>query len=324
MVNAVVLRETGGPEVLRFESVTLAAPAPDEIQIRQTAIGVNFHDTYIRSGLYDWLKFPGIPGVEAVGVVEAVGSRVRDLAPGDRVGYVTPKYGGYAEARVIGADRVIRLPEDLDDRTAAAVLVKGLTAWMLINTVRTLRRGETCLVHAAAGGVGRLLCQWAAHVGATVIGTVGSAAKAEIARRNGCAHVIRYDQEDFPARVRELTKGRGVDVAYDSVGRDTFFGSLDALAMRGHLVNFGQSSGPVEPFAVSRLVARSNTLSRPILFHYIERQAERQEMAQHLFDVLRSGALRVEIGAEFALRQAADAHRALESRAVSGSIILVP
>jgi NADPH2:quinone reductase len=324
MVNAVVLRETGGPEVLRLESVPLAAPAPDQIQIRQTAIGVNFHDTYIRSGLYDWLTLPGIPGVEAVGVVDAVGSGVRDFAPGDRVGYVTPQYGGYAQARVIGADRVIRLPDDLDDRTAAAVLVKGLTAWMLINKVRTLRRGEICLVHAAAGGVGRLLCQWAAHVGATVIGTVGSAPKAEIARRNGCTYVIRYDQENFPARVRELTQGRGVDVAYDSVGHDTFFGSLDALAMRGHLVNFGQSSGPVEPFAVSRLVAKSNTLSRPILFHYIERPAERQEMAQHLFDVLRTGALRAEIGAEFPLRRAADAHRALESRAISGSIILIP
>jgi len=324
MVNGVVLRETGGPEVLRFESVPLAAPAADQIQIRQTAIGVNFHDTYIRSGLYDWLTLPGIPGVEAVGVIEAVGARVRDFAPGDRVGYVTPKYGGYAEARVIGADRVIRLPDDLDDRTAAAVLVKGLTAWMLISKIRSLERGETCLVHAAAGGVGRLLSQWAAHVGATVIGTVGSAAKAEIARRHGCAHVIRYDQENFPARVRELTDGRGVDVAYDSVGRDTFFGSLDALAMRGHLVNFGQSSGPVEPFQVSRLVAKSNTLSRPILFHYIDAPAERDEMARHLFDVLRTDALQVEIGAEFPLRRAADAHRALESRTVSGSIILVP
>jgi len=249
---------------------------------------------------------------------------VRDVAIGARVGYVTSKYGGYAEARVIAADRVIALPDHLDDRTAAAVLVKGLTAWMLIHKVRTLRRGEPCLVHAAAGGVGRLLCQWAAQVGATVIGTVGSAAKAEIALRCGCAHVIRYDQENFAARVRELTGGRGVDVAYDSVGRDTFIGSLDALAMRGHLVNFGQSSGPVEPFVVSRLAAKSNTLSRPIVFHYIEQQAERQEMAQKLFDVLRTGALRVEIGAEFPLRRATDAHRALESRAISGSIVLIP
>jgi NADPH:quinone reductase len=324
MVNAVVVHETGPPEVLRFEPVPLASPGPDEIQLRQTAIGVNFHDTYVRSGLYDWLKLPGIPGVEAVGVVEAVGSRVRDLRPGDRVGYVTSKYGGYAEARVIGADRVIGLPQDLDDRTAAGVLVKGLTAWMLLEKVRVLRPGDVCLVHAAAGGVGRLLCQWAAHLGATVIGTVGSREKAEIALRSGCRHAILYREESFPARVRELTGGDGVDVVYDSVGRDTFDGSLESLGLRGHLVNFGQSSGNIEPFAVSRLLQKSSTLSRPILFHYIEAPAERQEGADRLFEVLRSGAVKVEIGAEFALRDAAQAHRTLESRAATGSMILVP
>jgi NADPH2:quinone reductase len=324
MADVIMLRETGGPEVLRLESVTLPALGPAGIRMRQTAIGVNFHDTYVRTGMYKTLALPGIPGVDAVGVVEAVGSAVRDIKVDDRVGYVTNRYGGYAQERNIGADRVIRLPAGLDDRGAAAVLTKGLTAWMLINKVRLLRRGETCLVHAAAGGVGRLLCQWASHVGAEVIGTVGSREKAEIARRNGCKHVILYREENFPARVREITGGRGVDVAYDSVGRDTFSGSLESLAMRGHLVNFGQSSGHVEPFSVSRLVEKSNTLSRPILFHYIESPAERQEMANELFAVLRAGALRPEIGAEFALRDAAEAHRALESRAISGSIILVP
>ena len=251
MAQVNMLREHGGPEVLRLESMQLPPPGPGEIRLRQTAIGVNFHDTYVRTGMYKTLTLPGIPGVEAVGVVEAVGADVRDIKAGDRVGYVTNRYGGYADARNIAADRVIRLPDGLDDRLAAAVLTKGLTVWMLIDKVRRLRRGETCLVHAAAGGVGRLLCQWASHVGAEVIGTVGSREKADIARRNGCRHVILYREESFPARVRDITGGRGVDVVYDSVGRDTFSGSLESLAMRGHLVNFGQSSGHVEPFSVS-------------------------------------------------------------------------
>ena len=206
MVGAVMLRETGAPEFLRFESVPVGTPAPDEVLLRQTAIGVNFHDTYVRSGLYQTLPLPGIPGIEAVGVVEAIGSRVRDVSVGDRVGYVTRKYGAYAEARVIAADRVIRLPAELDDRTAAAALTKGLTAWMLLSKVRTLRRGETCLVHAAAGGVGRLLCQWANHLGAVAIGTAGSQQKAEIALRNGCAHVVLYREDDFVARARRADR----------------------------------------------------------------------------------------------------------------------
>lgn len=324
MADVIMLRETGGPDVLRLESVRLPAPGPAEIRINQTAIGVNFHDTYVRTGMYRTLTLPGIPGVEAVGVVESVGAEVGDVKVGDRIGYVTNRYGGYANERNIAADRVIRLPAWLGDRDAAAVLTKGLTVCMLINKVRALRRGETCLVHAAAGGVGRLLCQWASHVGADVIGTVGSREKAEIARRNGCQHAILYREENFPARVREITGGRGADVVYDSVGRDTFSGSLESLAMRGHLVNFGQSSGQVEPFSVSRLVEKSNTLSRPILFHYIEAPAERREMADQLFAVLHSGVLKPEVAAEFPLRDAAAAHRLLESRATSGSIILVP
>lgn len=323
MVNAIMLRDFGGPEVLHLESVSLPAPAPDEIQLRQTAIGVNFHDTYVRSGLYDWLSLPGIPGLEAVGVVQAVGSHVRDIQVGDRVGYVTDQYGGYAEARVIKGDRVIRLPEDLDDRKAAAMLVKGLTARMLLHKVRTLLPGETCLVHAAAGGVGRIVCQWAAHLGARVIGTVGTKRKAETALQNGCKHVILYREESFPPRVFELTDGAGVDVAYDSVGQSTFFGSLQSLATRGHLVSFGQSSGHVEPFAASRLAEKSNTLTRPILFHYIDLPAERQEMADAVFDALRAGIISVEIGAEFELKDVAEAHRVLESRKTTGSVILI-
>ena len=324
MSVAIMLREIGGPEVLHVEEVAVAAPAPEEIQLRQTVIGVNFHDTYVRSGLYKTLSLPGIPGVEAVGIVEAVGEGVTDLKVGDRVGYVTSAYGAYADARVIRADRLIPIPPDLDDRTMGAGLVKALTAFMLLTKVRPLRSGETCLVHAAAGGVGRLLCQWAHHLGADVIGTVGNDHKAVIALDNGCDYVILYNEEPFPQRVRELTHGRGVNVVYDGVGKDTFLGSLESLAVRGHLVNFGQSSGAVEPFAVSRLAEKSNTLSRPLLFHYIEDQRERQEMADQVFGALRTGIISVEIGAEFPLKDAAAAHRALESRQTMGSTILIP
>jgi len=324
MIDAIMLREHGEPAVLRLESVQLAAPAPNEVELRQTAIGVNFHDTYVRSGLYNTLRPPGIPGVEAVGVVQALGANVRNFQIGDRVGYVTDRYGGYAQARLIESEQLIRIPDDLDDRKAAAMLVKGLTAWMLLCKVRRLAAGETCLVHAAAGGVGRILCQWAAHLGAIVIGTVGSEEKARIALANGCQHVILYRKQNVPERVRELTNGRGVDVVYDSVGRDTFSGSLQSLAMRGHLINFGQSSGHIEPFAVRTLAERSATLSRPIVFHYIAAALERQEMAEHLFAAVRAGVLSVEIGAEFALKDAAEAHRLLESRRGTGSTLLVP
>jgi NADPH:quinone reductase len=324
MATAIMLREIGGPEVLRVEEVPVGAPGPDEVRLRQTVIGVNYHDTYVRSGLYKTLTLPGIPGVEAVGVVEAIGARVSDLKPGDRVGYITVGYGGYASERLIRADRLIRLPRDLDDRTLGAALVKSLTCVMLLTKLRPLKSGDTCLVHAAAGGVGSLLCQWAHHIGARVIGTAGNEEKAAIARKNGCDHVILYKRESFPERVRELTKGRGVDVAYDGVGKDTFSGSLASLAMRGHLINFGQSSGAVEPFLVSRLVEKSNTLSRPILFHYIEDPRERQEMADMAFEALRKGTIRVEIGAQFPLKDVAAAHRALESRATTGSTVLIP
>ena len=324
MASAIMLREVGGPEVLHLEEVALAAPAPDEIRLRQTVIGVNFHDTYVRSGLYKTLTLPGIPGVEAVGVVEAVGERVTNLKPGDRVGYITAAYGAYADARLIGADRVIPLPPELDDRMVGAGLVKALTALMLLTKLRPLRSGDLCLVHAAAGGVGRLLCQWAHHLGADVIGTVGNDHKAVIALDNGCDYVILYNEEPFAQRVRELTHGRGVDVVYDGVGKETFSGSLESLAVRGHLINFGQSSGAVPPFAVSLLAEKSNTVSRPLLFHYLEDRRERQEMADEVFNALRTGVLRVEVGAEFPLRDAAAAHRALESRQTMGSTVLIP
>jgi len=324
MVMAIVLRENGGAETLRFESVEVGAPGADEVRLRHTAIGVNFHDVYVRSGLYKTLTLPGIPGLDAVGVVEAVGSKVRHLKPGDRVAYITSAYGAYAEARLIAADRVFALPSEIDDRTAASTLVRGLTVWMLLSKVHPVKEKEVYLVHAAAGGVGRLLCQWAAHLGVHVIGTAGSEEKAAIALKSGCKEVILYRQENFAQRVHELTQGRGVDAAFDSVGKDTFSGSLECLALRGHLINFGQSSGAVEPFAVSRLAAKSNTLSRPILFHYIEDPLERDEMAARVFEALRLGVIAADAGAQFALRDAAQAHRALEARATTGSTILVP
>jgi NADPH2:quinone reductase len=324
MATAIVLRGTGGPGVLTPESVSVGRPAKGELRIRQTAIGVNFHDVYVRSGLYQTLPLPGIPGIEAAGVVEAVGSDVSDFAAGDRIAYVTGQYGAYASERILPAALAIRLPPEISEQTAATVLLKGLTAEMLVREVHRVRPGDVVLVHAAAGGVGRLLCQRAHHLGATVIGTVGSEAKAEVARRAGCAHTILYRQEDFVACVREITDGRGVDVAYDSVGRDTFEGSLESLAFRGHLVNFGQSSGSVAPFEVSRLAARSNSVTRPIVFHYIAKRADLERMAGSLFAALARGSIAVDPARLLALSDASAAHAELEARQASGPLLLIP
>ena len=324
MAEAIVIRQHGGPEVLRLEAVEVGAPGPGEIRIRQTAIGVNFHDCYVRSGQYQTLALPGIPGIEAVGVVEAVGEGVAGLAPGARVAYVTPQYGGYASERLLPAERAVRLPDGIDDRLAAAVFLKGLTVEMLVRRVHAVKPGDTVLVQAAGGGVGQMLCRWASHLGATVIGTAGSEDKARTARAAGCAHVILYRQEDFVARVRALTQGRGVDVAYDAVGKDTFLGSLDCLALRGHLVNFGQASGPVEPFAVARLSAKSNSLSRPMVFHYLSQRAELEAMSASLFDALAADWIEPGTVRELPLREAAEAHRLLESREATGPLLLLP
>ena len=324
MAQAIMLREHGGPEVLRAEAIDVPAPGPGALLLRQTAVGVNFHDCYVRSGLYRTLPLPGVPGIEAAGVVEAIGPGVAGFAPGDRVAYVTGGYGAYASHRVIPAAIALRLPGSVSDALAASVLLKGLTAEMLLRQVHRVQPGQTILVHAAAGGVGRLLCQWASHLGATVIGTAGSPARAEIARRAGCAHVVLYREQDFVAEVRRLTDGRGVDAAYDSVGQDTFDGSLECLALRGHLVNFGQASGPVPPFQVQRLAAKSNSLTRPILFHYIAGRDALEAMAGALFDVLATGAVRAEAGAALPLAEAARAHALLESRQAEAPLILLP
>lgn len=321
MSRAIVVREYGGPEQLQLETAVVGNPGSGQVRLRQTAVGVNFHDCYVRSGLYKTLALPGTPGVEAAGVIEAVGLDVKGFSVGDRVGYVSNEYGAYAESRLIEADRLIRLRASIDDATAAAVLVKGLTALMLLTKLRPVGKGDTVLVHAAAGGVGQLLCQWAAHRGVRVIGTAGSAEKATIAKARGCTDVILYKERDFVGAVKDIT-GSGVDVAYDSVGKDTFDGSLECLALRGVLVNFGQSSGPVAPLAPARLAAKSNAVWRPILFHYIVTRDERQAMADELFAAIAAGTLTIDIGARLPLSEAAEAHRALERRATTGSTIL--
>jgi NADPH2:quinone reductase len=320
----VILRAHGDAGQLETEPIDVGEPGSGELRVRQTAVGVNFHDVYVRTGAYRTLPLPGIPGIEAVGVVEAVGSDVKQWSPGDRLGYVSRAYGGYASHRLLDARLAIRLPDDVEEVTAAAMLVRGLTVQMLAEIVHPVTRGETVLVHAAAGGVGRLLVQWLAAKGAFVIGTVGSAAKAAMAHAAGCRHVIRYREEDFVARVRDITVGRGLDLAYDSVGRDTFDGSLDLIRPRGHLVLFGQSSGVVAPVDVSRLAAKSLALSRPILFDYLDDPVCAHRMVDGLLDALAKGRLSPPPIREFRLESAGEAHRLLEAGASREGLVLIP
>ena len=324
MSYAIVLRETGGPEKLRYESVAVPDPGPGELLLRHTAIGVNFHDTYVRSGLYHTLKLPGIPGLEAAAVVEKAGPGMTGFAVGDRIAYIDESYGAYAERRVLPASLALHLPGDISDEGAAALTIKGFTAYMLLRRVHSVRAGETLLIHAAAGGVGQPLVRWAKHLGATVIATVGSDEKAAIARECGADHVILYRSENFVARVAQITDGKGVEVAYDSVGGDTFSGSLDCLGYLGTLVNFGQSSGPVQPFAVSRLAAKSNAIVRPMLFHYMRDRAALETMARETFDAMAKGIIRPQVGLRMPLSRAAEAHARLESRTTTGQTVLVP
>jgi NADPH2:quinone reductase len=322
VTRAIVLREHGGPEKLRWEAVEVGEPGPGELRIRHTAVGVNFHDTYVRTGLYKTLSLPGIPGIEAAGIVERVGSDVTAFVPGDRICYVDQSYGAYSEVRLLPAALAFRLPDAISDETAASLAVKGLTACMLLRHTRRVLPEETLLIHAAAGGVGQSLVHWAKRLGANVIATVGSAEKAAIARGCGADHVILYRTENFVERVASFTHGRGVDVVYDSVGADTFSGSLDCLGYFGTLVNFGQSSGPVPPFPVSRLSARSNAVVRPILFHYLRERSARDAMAEETFKMVQAGVLTPRIGLRVPLSRAAEAHAALESRGTTGAIIL--
>lgn len=320
MARAIVMRAPGGPEVLTVEEVAVGDPGPGQVRLRQTAVGVNFHDVYVRSGLYQTLALPGIPGLEAVGVIEAVGPGVAGMRTGDRVGYLTSAYGSYAEARLIDAAALMKLPDWLDDRTAAATLLRGLTAQMLVHHVHRVQPGQTLLVHAASGGVGRLLCQWAHHLGATVIGTVGSEEKARSARENGCDHVILYRSENFVERVQAITNGRGVDVAYDAVGKDTFMGSMTCLARLGHMVNFGQASGPVDPIPMSLLFQKSNSVTRPAVFHYLV--DHRESMAASLFDALHEGIVTPGAYHQYAFEHIGRAQQDMEDRKTAGAVIL--
>ena len=322
MAQAIMLREHGGPQVLRLEETEVGEPGPGMVRLQQTVVGVNFHDCYVRSGLYQTLKLPGVPGLEGVGRVTATGQGVSNIKVGERAAYFTSGYGAYASERIIHEDLVLRVPDSVDDQIAAAVLLKGLTASMLVHQVHEIGPGDTVLVHAAAGGVGLLLCQWAKHLGATVIGTAGSAAKVELTQAAGCHEAVNYTEENFVERVAEITGGKGVSVVYDSVGKDTFYGSLECLADRGHLVNFGQSSGPIDPMPVSMLSKGSYTLSRPMLFHYTAERARLVQMADDLFSALSSGVLQMDPPRSWPLAQAAEAHRALEARETMGAVIL--
>ncbi|RTZ39976.1 quinone oxidoreductase [Candidimonas sp. SYP-B2681] len=322
MPSAIVLHQAGPAENLKFEPVAVRAPLPGEIRLRHTAVGVNFHDVYVRSGLYKTLALPGIPGIEGVGVVTELGNEVEHLNVGDRVAYIHVGYGAYSEERTLPAEAAIRLSAGIDDHIIAATLLKGLTAQVLVHEVYAVKPGDWVLVHAAAGGVGSLLCQWASHLGAHVIGTVGSLHKVELAQRYGCNHVIQYRQEDFVARVKDITNGEGVQVAYDAVGKDTFFGSLACLAPCGHLANYGQASGPVPPFEVSALFAKSNSLSRPSVFQHLKKVEKRQAAAAALFEALNDHVLQPGHIATFGLANAAQAHHEMESRSRQGSVIL--
>ncbi|MCB2078418.1 MAG: quinone oxidoreductase [Novosphingobium sp.] len=324
MTSIVRIESHGGPEVLTVAETQLAPPAPGQLRLRQTAIGVNYHDVYVRSGLYKTLPLPGVPGIEAVGVVEGIGNGVTGFEVGDRVGYVSGGYGCYAEARNLDARLAVKLPDSLTDAQGAASLMKAFTACMLLNRVRQCKAGDTILVHAAAGGAGQLLTSWASQIGATVIGTVGTQAKADIARSHGAAHTILYREEDFVARVNAITGGEGVAAAYDSVGADTFAGSLASLGFLGHLVLFGQSSGPVEPLAPAALSGKSLTLSRPIVFHYIRTPELLEAVASETFAAFASGAIKPIDPIELPLADAAEAHRLLEARQSPGGIVLIP
>ena len=325
MVKAIRIHRTGGPDAMRWEDVEVGAPGPGEVRIRHEAVGLNYIDVYFRTGLYPAPSLPFSPGMEGAGVVEAVGEGVDALAVGDRIAYAAPPVGSYAEQRLMPADKVVKVPAGIDSRQAAAMMLQGMTVEYLLRRTYPVRAGETILFHAAAGGVGLIACQWAKHLGATVIGTVGSDEKAELARAHGCDHPIVYTREDFTDRVRELTDGAGVPVVYDAVGRDTFAGSLDCLRPRGMLVSFGQSSGKIDPFDVGILSAKGSLyVTRPTLMTYTASRADLEASAQALFDVVAGGAVRITVNQTFPLAEAADAHRALESRRTTGSTILLP
>jgi NADPH2:quinone reductase len=323
MTRVVRIHETGGPEVLHSEPVVVGDPGEGEARVRHTVIGINFIDTYHRSGLYR-LPLPSGIGVEGAGIVEALGPGVTDLSVGDRVAYAGGPPGAYADARLIAADRLVRLPDHVSDETAAAAMLKGMTSEYLIHSTVAVKPGQSVLVHAAAGGVGLILCQWLAHIGAVVIGTVGSPEKAALARAHGAEHTILYRDEDFVERVRELTQGRGVSVAYDSVGKTTVPGSLRCLMRRGMLVVYGNASGRPDPIDLAQLAELSLYVTRPVLFHYTAERKDLLASATALFDVIERGAVKIHVARRYPLDAVATAHHELEARKTVGSLVLVP
>lgn len=324
MVKAVRIHEYGGPEQLRWETVDVGAPGPGEVRVRHAAVGLNYIDVYHRTGSYKLGALPAVLGMEGAGEVVAVGPGAGDLAVGDRVAYANP-VGAYAEERLIPADRVVKLPASIDDKTAAAMMLQGMTVQYLLKRTFKVGPGTVMLLHAAAGGIGLIACQWARHLGATIIGTVGSEEKAELARAAGCTHTINYRSEDFVARVNEITDGNGCDVVYDSIGRDTFPKSLDCIKPLGLWVSFGNASGAVPPFDISLLAAKGSLFAtRPTLMTYIATHESLVAAASDLFDVVEKGIVKISVNQTYPLSETASAHRDLEARRTTGSTVLLP
>ena len=324
MPNAIRIHQTGGPEVLQWESVAVTEPGPGEARVRHTAVGLNYIDTYHRNGLYK-VPLPSGIGVEAAGVVEAVGPGVTDISKGDRVAYGGHPPGSYAEVRVMPADKLVKLPDDVSDRSAATLMLKGLTVQYLFRQTFPLKGGETILFHAAAGGVGLIACQWARALGVTLIGTVGSDEKAALAKANGCAHAIVYTRENFVERVKEITGGKGVPVVYDSIGKDTFPASLDCLKPRGLFVSFGSSSGPIAAFDIGLLVQKGSLFAtRPSIAAYAATRPDLLRMADEVFALVKGGKIVSEARQTYVLKDAAQAHRDLEARKTTGATLLLP
>ena len=324
MAKAIVLREYGKSSVLQLEDIVIEKPNTNELLIKQTAIGVHFHDIYVRSGLYKTLELPGIPGLEAVGIIEEIGAGIDEFKKGDKVGYITKNYGAYSSHRILDKNLAVKIPDYISDEIIATNFSRAITVQMLIDQVTKLNTSDTVLITAATGGVGRIFSQWAKSKGAVVIGTVGSNEKISIAKLYGCDHVLTYDQKDFTKIVMELTNGKGVDKIFDSVGKDTFKNSLKSIKVCGHLINFGQSSGPLDPILMSVLAGKSLTISRPILFDYISDLALYQKMADSVFQAFKNNKITLPEFQPFKLKDANLAHNMLESRKGGGSVYLEP
>jgi NADPH:quinone reductase len=325
MAKAIRIHQPGGPEQLRYDDVDVGNPGAGEVRLKQTAIGLNYIDVYHRTGLYPIANLPAVIGLAAAATVEELGADVTDFAVGDRVAYANPPLGAYATERLMPAHRLIKLPDDIDDRQAAAMMLQGMTVQYLVRRTYPVQAGDTVLFHAAAGGVGLIACQWLNHLGATTIGTVGSDEKAKLARAHGCHHTINYRSENFTERVREITDGKGVRVVYDSIGKDTFTGSLDCLQPLGMMVSYGNATGPIDNLNVATLAQKGSLfLTRPTLMTYTAKREEMLAMAGELFELVQSGAVRINVNQTYPLAETEQAHRDLEGRKTTGSTVLLP